>query len=48
MSKAAVAAIRIFEKFASTGIRGKITAKFLSGLLKLIHPRKQVIDDNQP
>ena len=46
MSKAAVGAIRLFEKFASTGLRGKITAKFLSGLLKIIHPRKQVIDDN--
>ena len=46
MSKIVVGAIRIFEKFASTGLRGKMTAKFLSGLLKLIHPRKQVIDDN--
>ena len=46
MSKAAVGAIRLFEKFASTGLRGRITAKFLSGILKLIHPRKQVIDDN--
>ena len=46
MSKAAVGAIKVFEKFASTGLRGRITAKILSGLLKLIHPRKQVIDDN--
>ena len=46
MSKIAVGAIRVFEKLAASGIRGKITAKILSGLLKLIHPRKQVIDDN--
>ena len=46
MSKAAVRAIRVFEKFASTGLRGKMTAAFFSGLLKLLHPRKQVIDDN--
>ncbi len=46
MSKAAVGAIRLFEKLSSPCIRGKMTAKFLTCLLKLIHPRKQVIDDN--
>lgn len=44
--KAAVRAIKFFEKFANTGLRGKITAKFFSGLLKLTHPRSKVIDDN--
>ncbi|MBQ7544068.1 MAG: lysophospholipid acyltransferase family protein [Synergistaceae bacterium] len=46
MSKAAVRALKLFEAFASTGLRGKITASFFSGLLKLIHPRAKVIDDN--
>ena len=46
MSKAAVKAIKFFERFADTGLRGKISAKFFSGLLKLIHPRSKVIDDN--
>ncbi len=46
MSKAAVRAIKFFERFADTGLRGKITASFFSGLLKMIHPRKKVIDDN--
>lgn len=46
MSKAAVSTIKLFEKFADTGLRGKITQKFFSGLLKLIHPRAKVIDDN--
>ena len=46
MSKAAVRAIRFFEGLADTGIRGKLTAKFFSGLLKMIHPRAKVIDDN--
>ena len=46
MSNAAVGAIRLFEKLASTGIRGKVTASILSGLLKVIHPRAQVIDEN--
>ena len=46
MSKAAVKAIRVLQHFADTGLRGKLTEKFLSGLLKLIHPRAKVIDDN--
>ena len=46
MSKAAVRALLAFEKFADTGLRGKITASFFSGMLKLIHPRAKVIDDN--
>ncbi|MBQ7155830.1 MAG: lysophospholipid acyltransferase family protein [Synergistaceae bacterium] len=46
MSKAAVGAIRALQAFADTGLRGKMTAGFLSGLLKLIHPRAKVIDDN--
>ncbi len=46
MSKAAVRAIRFFEALANTGIRGKITAGFFSGLLKLIHPRAKVIEEN--
>ena len=46
MSRAAVRAIKLFEKFSSTGFRGRLTAKFFSGLLKLIHPRAKVVDDN--
>ena len=46
MSKAAVRAIKFFEAFANTGLRGKITEKFFSGLLKLIKPRAKVIDEN--
>ena len=46
MSKAAVRAIRLFEAFSDTGIRGRITHKFLSGLLKMVRPRAEVIDDN--
>lgn len=46
MSRAAVHAIKFFEKVSGTGLRGKLTAKFFSGLLKLIHPRAKVIDDN--
>ncbi|MBQ7561638.1 MAG: lysophospholipid acyltransferase family protein [Synergistaceae bacterium] len=44
--KAAVTAIKFFESFANKGIRGQITAKFFSGLLKLIHPRAKRIDEN--
>mgnify|MGYP002861199348 FL=1 len=46
MSKAAVRAIRFFEAVSGTGIRGKFTAKFFSGLLKLIHPRSEVMNSN--
>ena len=46
MSKAAVRAIRLFEAFADTGLRGRITEKFFSGLLKLIKPRAKVIESN--
>lgn len=46
MSKTAVRVIRAFQAFADTGLRGKITKGFLSGLLKLIRPRAKVIDDN--
>ena len=46
MSRAAVRALMCLEKFANTGLRGRLTASFLSGLMKLIHPRAQVIDDN--
>ena len=46
MSKAAVRAIKLFERLADTGFRGKMTASFFNGLLKLIHPRAKVIDDN--
>ena len=46
MSKAAVRAIKLFEKISGTGFRGKMTAKFFYGLLKLIHPRAKVVDDN--
>lgn len=41
--KAAVKAIKFFEKFADKGLRGKITQKFFSGLLKLIKPRGKLI-----
>ena len=44
--KAAVRAIRLFEAFANTGVRGKITQKFFSGLLKLIKPRGKKILEN--
>ncbi len=44
--KAAVYAVKVFEALASTGIRGRITAKFFSGLLKLIKPRAKRIDEN--
>ena len=44
--KAAVYAIKFFEALSGTGIRGKITAKFFSGLLKLIKPRAKRIDEN--
>lgn len=44
--KAAVKAIKFFETFADTGLRGKITQKFFSGLLTLTKPRAKVIDDN--
>lgn len=44
--KAAVTAIKIFQAFADTGFRGKLTAKFFSGLLKLIHPREKMIEEN--
>ena len=46
MSRAAVGAIRALQAFANTGLRGRMTASFLSGMLKLIHPRAKVIDDN--
>ena len=46
MSKLAVNAIDIFRHLADTGIRGRITQKFLSGLLRLIHPRAKVVDEN--
>ncbi|MBQ3403548.1 MAG: lysophospholipid acyltransferase family protein [Synergistaceae bacterium] len=46
MSKAAVRALKVFESLAGTGLRGKVTAGFFSGLLKMIHPRAKVIDDN--
>lgn len=46
MSKAAVRAIKIFEHLSDTGTRGRITQKFLSGLLKLIHPRGKVVWEN--
>lgn len=44
--KAAVNVIKIFEKFASKGLSGKIETKIFSGLLKLTKPRAKVIDDN--
>ena len=46
MSRAAVCALRLFERFSNTGLRGKLTEKFLSGVLKMIHPRAKVIDEN--
>ena len=46
MSKAAVRAIKIFENFADTGLKGRMTQKFFSGLLKLIHPRKKKALEN--
>ena len=46
MSKAAVHAIDIFRPLANTGMRGRMTQKFLAGLLRLIHPRAKVVDEN--
>ena len=44
--KAAVKAIKFFERFADTGLKGKITQKFFSGLLKSIKPRGKLILEN--
>ena len=44
--KAAVSAIKFVQVLSGTGIRGKMMSCFFSGLLKLIHPRAKVIDDN--
>lgn len=44
--KAAVSAIKFFEKFADTGIRGKITEKFFEFLLRTIKPRGKLILEN--
>ena len=44
--KAAVSIIKFFERLPSTGLRGKLTAGFFSGLLKLISPRAKLIDSN--
>lgn len=46
MSRLAVGAIKLFEPLSDTGAKGRMTQKFLSGLLKLIHPRGKVVDDN--
>ena len=44
--KAAVSAIRFFEKFSDTGLRGKITEKFFEFLLRGIKPRGKLILEN--
>lgn len=44
--KAAISAIKFFQRLSGTGIRGKMMSGFLSGILKLIRPRAKVIDDN--
>ena len=44
--KAAVHAVKFFEAFASTGFRGKLTQRFFLGLLKLIKPRAERINEN--
>ncbi len=46
MSKLAVKAIKLFTHLADTGAKGRITQKFLSGLLRMIHPRAKVADEN--
>ena len=46
MSKLAVNAIKLFTRLADTGTKGRMTQKFLSGLLKMIHPRAKVVDEN--
>lgn len=46
MSKLAVSAIKLFGHLSDTGTKGRITQKFLSGLLKMIHPRAKVVDEN--
>ena len=44
--KAAVKAIKFFERFSDTGLKGKITQKFFSGILKSIKPRGKLILEN--
>ena len=44
--KSAVYVIKFFQSFADTGFRGKITAKFFAGLLKLIKPRAKKMNEN--
>ena len=44
--KSAVRAIKFFEHFSNTGLRGKITEKFFSFLLNLIKPRGNLILEN--
>ena len=46
MSRLAVHEIDIFRHLADTGTKGRMTQKFLAGLLKLIHPRAKVVDEN--
>ena len=46
MSRLAVRAIKLFGHLSDTGIKGRMTQKFLSGLLKVIHPRAKVVDEN--
>lgn len=46
MSKLAVNAIKLFSHLSDTGTKGRITQKFLSGLLKMIHPRSKIVDEN--
>ena len=44
--KAAVNAIKFFEHFTNTGLRGKITEKFFEFLLRTIKPRGDLILEN--
>ena len=44
--KAAVSAIKFFEKFSNTGLRGRITEKIFEILLRVIKPRGKLILEN--
>jgi len=44
--KAAVNAVKFFEKFSNTGLRGKITEKIFEFLLRTIKPRGKLILEN--
>ena len=44
--KSIIKIVNVLEKFSDTGVKGKCVQKFFSGLLKLIHPRAKMIENN--